>query len=306
MRLRRRRGGVREGGGAATLRARSRLALGQLRRSEGRWREALAHFRAAVEFDPFSAFARTELVVLLGAGRRFEERRAELRRMVDLFPGNLSFQAGLARSLYYAAGDTREMEEYLQKTPIFLSRAASQHEKFVDPALARWKSPPPLDPAMPYSWVQPLHVAVILAGRGRMAEARALLEHGPANLRARLTLDPDNPTLLCDLACIEAVLGHRAEALQAVERAVALTPLEVDHWHAPQVEENRAFVYAWTGDRTRAIELYTRLLRTPFVSPRLAEMTVHVMRHSLWFAPLRGDPRWEALLEEPGNQMPLF
>jgi len=30
------------------------------------------------------------------------------------------------------------------------------------------------------------------------------------------------------------------------------------------------------------------------------------MRHSPLFAPLRGDPRWEALLADPKNNAPLF
>ena len=156
------------------------------------------------------------------------------------------------------------------------------------------------------SWTIYLHSAVIFAARGRTAEARALLEHAPTNLRARLALDPNNPTLLCDLACIEAVLGHPDEALQAALRAMELTPMEIDRWHAPKVQENLAFVYAWTGDKTRAIELYAQLLQTPCVSPRMAEINVHVMRHSLWYSPLRGDPRWEALLDDPKNNAPLF
>ena len=85
-----------------------------------------------------------------------------------------------------------------------------------------------------------------------------------------------------------------------------LVPTEKDHWIGPQVEENLAFVYAWIGDKTRAIETYARLLQCPMVSPRMAAMSVPVMRHALWFAPLRGDPRWEALPGDPKNNAPSF
>ncbi|MSU24938.1 MAG: hypothetical protein EXS32_14090 [Opitutus sp.] len=79
-----------------------------------------------------------------------------------------------------------------------------------------------------------------------------------------------------------------------------------DAWQAPEVEENLAFVYAWTGDKEKAISTYAHLLSTPGVSPLLAGMNVYVMWHSLWFAPLRGDSRWEALLNDPKNNAPLF
>jgi hypothetical protein len=113
----------------------------------------------------------------------------------------------------------------------------------------------------------------------------------------------DDPSVT---VCPAAVLGHPEEALHAARREVELKPTENDHWEGPQAEENLAFVYAWTGDKTRAIEAYARLLQSPHVSPRMGSSNVHVMRHALWFAPLRGDPRWEALLNDPKNNAPLF
>jgi Flp pilus assembly protein TadD len=147
---------------------------------------------------------------------------------------------------------------------------------------------------------------VIQSARGDVAGARRRLAAAPDNLRARLALEPTNTTLLCDLACVLAVLGQADEAVRTAQTAAALIPWSEDAWQAPQVEENVAFVYAWTGDKERAIACYSRLLQSPWVSPRLAGTDVYTMRHSLWFAPLRGDPRFEALLNDPKNQAPLF
>jgi hypothetical protein len=35
-------------------------------------------------------------------------------------------------------------------------------------------------------------------------------------------------------------------------------------------------------------------------------LSVHEMRHHPRYAPLRGDPRFEALLNDPKNSAPLF
>jgi serine/threonine protein kinase/TolB-like protein/Flp pilus assembly protein TadD len=289
------------------------LAIGQLQRSQGKWREALASFRRAVALDPASSPAALDLMILLGAGRRRDDLQAEFNRVAGLNAGAMDSTSwtNLGRLTYYATGSTRDMERYLRdeqsqaRRDSVLFRFAQQHETFVS-ALDPAKFPSPPGPHYSGSWVEHLHLAVILAGKGRTTEARRQLEHAPANLRARLTLEPENPRMWSDLGCIEAVLGHSGEALRAVHRAAELTPMEIDQWTGPQVLENVAFVYAWTGDTTRALETYARLLSTPFVSPRMAAMSVHVMRHALWFAPLRGDPRWEALLNDPRNIEPLF
>ncbi len=279
------------------------LALGQLQRAQGKWTDALASFRRAVALDPASSAAANALGLLLSAGRR----REDLKGARDNVPSAGAKLDG--RSSYFATGSTLAMETYLQEEKNerarngAILRFAQQHEKFVD-ALDLTTFPAPAL-AFTGSWDQPLHIAVIMAGKGKVPEARRLLEHGPANLRARLALDPANPMLLGDLGCIEAVLGHPEEALRAAQQATAITPIELDHWQGPPVLENLAFVYAWTGDKTRAIEAYARLLQSPFLSARLG-INVHIMRHALWYSPLRGDPRWEALLADPKNNAPLF
>jgi hypothetical protein len=63
-------------------------------------------------------------------------------------------------------------------------------------------------------------------------------------------------------------------------------------------------VLAWTGDKEGAIAEYARFLRMP-VSPSL-NSNVNVVRHSPSLFPLHGDPRFEALLNDPKNNAPLF
>ncbi len=71
---------------------------------------------------------------------------------------------------------------------------------------------------------------------------------------------------------------------------------------------------AWAGDKDRALRDLAGLLREPGVHLMRLEsgddyrtrINVHELRTSLEFFPLQGDPRFEALLNDPKNNEPLF
>jgi hypothetical protein len=106
------------------------------------------------------------------------------------------------------------------------------------------------------------------------------------------------------LGIAEALLGRRDEALAAARKAVALRPSARDAYLGPDFQISLAAVHAWTGDHDEAFAELTRLLRVPVSG--YEGFGVHARRVHPHFAPLRGDPRFEALLEDPKNNAPLF
>ena len=67
---------------------------------------------------------------------------------------------------------------------------------------------------------------------------------------------------------------------------------------------------AWTGAKDAALDELERLLKIPTFGGNFqlgsSILNVHVMRHHPFLFPLRGDPRFEALLNNPKNNAPLF
>jgi tetratricopeptide (TPR) repeat protein len=135
---------------------------------------------------------------------------------------------------------------------------------------------------------------------GNLTAARERLPKA-AELRTRLEREPKNPRVWSRLALVETFLGNGGEALKCAKRAVELYPESLDAYGGTRYGSTLALVYAWTGDKDRAIAEYARLLRTP-----AGRQNVHIMKGAPDYKPLRGDPRFEALLKDPKNNAPLF
>jgi hypothetical protein len=59
-------------------------------------------------------------------------------------------------------------------------------------------------------------------------------------------------------------------------------------------------VLAWTGDKAAACTAIQHALVTS------GNFNVHVFKNSPAFFPLKGDPKFEAILNDPKNNQPLF
>jgi tetratricopeptide (TPR) repeat protein len=117
----------------------------------------------------------------------------------------------------------------------------------------------------------------------------------------RLEHEPKNPRLWIFQGLIDLAQGKPAEAAAAAERASALVPASLDQLDSAIYAVFSAQIYDHAGLKDRALAEYTRLLRTP-----AAELlNVHEMRRDTTSS-LHGDPRFEAVLDDPANNAQLF
>jgi tetratricopeptide (TPR) repeat protein len=264
-----------------------------------------------------------QILLLTRAGRRYSEARDAVRRYeaaqraqaVPNDPDQLSpeerTQWLLAKFSTLERGETKEMDEFLVRVASERPTFAGLHPLRVDEAMQRGDATKvgrlyALRPDTSPSGV--LGAAMALAAGGDLEAARAKLTELPQKLRDRLVSEPANDQLWGQLARVEALLGNKDEALRCVQEAEALVPYTADAWAGTRAEMSAAFVYAWTGEKARAVDAYARLLSRPSELSGQTNNTlnVHVMRRGVWYAPLRGDPRFEALLNDPKNNAPLF
>jgi tetratricopeptide (TPR) repeat protein len=288
-----------------------------IQRRQSRWAESLANSRKATQLDPGNiSFARNVIGTLV-AGGRFDEAMAEERRVMALLPQRAEEAAWLPMFNFFASGSTMEWKEWLAQLPAAQVDSPSIRDlrKLWAEILGDLAEFRRLDRLQPYSdqpffgrkrSEQALAAATFYAANGDRQGARTRLENYPQELRSQLDREPANAPLLSELGMMEAVLGHKEDALRFAQRAVELLPETRDAVFGPNLSMHLAFVYAWTGDKDRAIAELKRLLRAPRIAQPLIQPNVHNLRRNAWFSPLRGDPRFEALLDDPKNNAPLF
>src|SRR5258708_36988169 len=92
-----------------------------------------------------------------------------------------------------------------------------------------------------------------MGAQGDLAGARKRVEKFPAELRARLANEPQNTTVLGQLAQIEALLGHKKEALVAAQQGRTIMPESLDPLSGRGPDLTRALGRAWNGDKAAAV-----------------------------------------------------
>jgi TolB-like protein/Flp pilus assembly protein TadD len=273
-------------------------SLGALYRRTGRWTEGVAFMRRSLQLDPAQQFYRRQLASLLTACRRYDEAVVEQRQLAAQSPQNLGQAFGVPLLAFCATGSTKEIEAFfgrLTREQMTSSEVTVLQRRW---ALLRGDLSDYLQLVPPNS--RGLTQSIVLAAQGDLEGSRARAPD-PAPLWKRLESEPDNEQVWRNLGQIEALLGHRDEALRCARKAVELLPESNDRSMGVSPAVNLAFVYAWTGDKDRAIAEYARLLRVPF-----SRLNIHEMKTDPTYFPLRGDPRFEALLNDPKNNAPLF
>jgi tetratricopeptide (TPR) repeat protein len=149
-------------------------------------------------------------------------------------------------------------------------------------------------------WSQDVTAAFVLAAHGDTAAARARAEQAIPVMKAELEKQPTSAGLWVGLSGAYALLGDKAQALRAAQKAMELVPESADAVVGPTHSQNLASCLAYLGDKDRALAELARLLRTPYGE------NIYVAKYSAAWFPLHGDPRFEALVNDLKNNAPLF
>jgi tetratricopeptide (TPR) repeat protein len=131
---------------------------------------------------------------------------------------------------------------------------------------------------------------VVARCQGDSAKARTAFTVARKEVEETVEKQPDFAAAFSLLGMIDAGLGRKEEALREGRRACELLPVSKDAIDGADLAINLAQIYAWTGEKDRAIEQIAAMERVPnTLSYGLLKL------HPYWDS-LRGDPRFEKIV----------
>lgn len=101
-----------------------------------------------------------------------------------------------------------------------------------------------------------------------------------------------NAMLLSQMAVVDSLLGKKTDAIVEAKHAVDMLPISRDAMDGPGLLLNLAVVYAWSNELDKAFETIAPLAKIP------NGISYGDLKLSVWWDPLRKDPRFDKLLTE--------
>jgi serine/threonine-protein kinase len=133
-----------------------------------------------------------------------------------------------------------------------------------------------------------------LAARARndVSAAEKAFTAARVECEKKLREQPDDVAALSSLGVSDAALGRKEDALREGRRAVELLPVTKDAPWGADLLKDLAVIYAWVGETDLAIKQLEEVIRIP------SNLSYgHLRLHPYW-EPLRGNPRFEKVVEE--------
>jgi len=279
---------------------------GYILRRRGDQEEGLRNLQRAVELDPRNFYTLQQIALSYLNLRRFAETIAALDRALSIVPDNVETRANRALWELFWKADTRPlhqtMDAILAQGPGAIAPAA---DSWFACALAERDSAAAERALVALGdnpcWGEDAIVLSHSFGEGLLARmikdearARASFEAARAHQEKIVQAQPDYGPTLCVLAMIDAALGHKDLALDEGRRAIALMPLEKDITNGSRVIQWFAITAAWTGEKELALQQLETGLRAPAASQILSYGALKLLP---FWDPLRGDPRFEKIVE---------
>lgn len=277
------------------------VLAGYIDRRQGRWNESIEKLERAVELDPQNPATLQQLALTFDSVRRYADVEHAYDRAIAVTPKDAALRASRADvELNWHADPSpliSTIETFVAEDP---SEAKHLAYAWIPGALCkrdfdgarRAMEALPIDGCydntipFPRSWCE----GVVAQFLGDKSAAYAAFTNVRAEAAKIVAEQPDYAEGHCLLGMADAALGNKEEAIREGHSAVELLPVAKDAIIGPRLVHYLALIYAWTGEKDRALEQLSVAAKLP------GHLSYGYLRLHPYWDPLRGDPRFEKIL----------
>jgi serine/threonine protein kinase/tetratricopeptide (TPR) repeat protein len=275
----------------------------EIQRRQGYWQESARNFERSAELNPRNIGPRVAIVEYYTFLRRYADLKSALASTLAVFPNDLDMMYWPAYAEFQAKADTRPLHQMIDSirvtypTPTsdssaewWLACALAERDATAAKRASDAHGENEIDLGSEVNLSRSFVEGLIARMRKDEAEAQSAFVAARAEQQKVVQAQPNDGDALGLLGLIDAYLGRKEGALREGRRAVELAardPLKV----VGQVA-NLAMIAAWVGDKDLAFEQLESIIRRP------SQLSYGGLKLFPWWDPLRGDPRFEKILEE--------
>jgi TolB-like protein/Tfp pilus assembly protein PilF len=285
------------------------LAIGAIKRRQGRWDESDANLEKAASLSPNEIWPLQNLVLNYQMERRFDVANKTIDRALKLAPESLSLWSIKAQLEISEKGTFEIAERGIQK--LASSRMDENMRSHLDVELAQTR-------LLQRRYADALKMAEglneevlakdpegLMGKYGIIGIAKTLLGDAAGARGALLRTKEYAEKWVSDapneakrhgrLAEALAWLGEKDAAIAEAKRGTQLLPESADAFEGPVCTQTLAEVYLIVGEHDKAIALAEDLLDRP------TQVTVATLKINPLWDPVRKDPRFIAMLKKHGG-----
>ena len=287
--------------------------IAAIKRRQGKWKQALEEYERVAKLDPQNPNTVRELIFTNTAMRRWPEAARWVEQLRTMAPASIIAKIQNGYVEFWWRGDTGLLKSLLNQVPLdvdpdgsvtsvrwdvaMLDRDYAAARRAIDASSAK-----ELSYTGESSTPRTFFEGCIALAQGDVPSAQKYFQDAQPVFEDAVKEAPSSAIRHANLGWFYAFMGRKDDAIREGRRAVELKPESRDAVDGVIVNCYLALIYARVGEKDLAFPLLARLLKTPGAVDSVDySITVNDLKHRWEWDPIRSDPRFQKLLEQPAK-----
>jgi TolB-like protein/Tfp pilus assembly protein PilF len=287
--------------------------IAAIKRRQGKWKESLKEYEQVAKLDPQNPNTVRELIFTNTAMRRWPEAARWVEQLRAMAPASIVAKIQRGYVEFWWKGDTRLLKSLLNQVPpgvdpdggvtsvrwdiAMLDRDYAAARRVIDASTAK-----ELSYTGEASTPRAFFEGCIALAQGDIVVAQKYFQDAQPVFEDAVKEAPLSAIRHANLGWLYAFMGRKEDAIREGRRAVELKPESKDAVDGVIVNCYLALIYARVGEKDLAFPLLQRLLKTPGAVDSVDySITINDLKHRWEWDPIRSDPRFQKLLEQPAK-----